>query len=77
MPFYDYYCAANEKTIEALHLMSVRIKTWGQLCRCAQIDPGETPKSAPVKRLISNATPTVFKVKGLDKDAPTPKKLLV
>ncbi|MDP2652893.1 MAG: hypothetical protein Q8Q08_02555 [Candidatus Omnitrophota bacterium] len=75
MPFYDYFCEANGETVEVMHAMSVRLKTWGDLCRHAGRDPGKTPVRAPVVRLISGVTPQVFRLKGLDKDAPAGNKL--
>ena len=70
MPSYDYYCKANGKTIEVNHSMNKRLKTWGQVCRWAKVDPGQTSPKVSVVRLISSVTPTVFRLKGLDKDAP-------
>jgi len=72
MPFYDYYCEANEKTVEVLHRISICFKTWGEVCEKAKIDPGDTPKNSPVIKMISGV-PTVWKLKGLDKDEPTNK----
>lgn len=50
MPRYDYQCPANGRVIEATHRMSERLATWGELCRVAGIDPGDTPLDAPVTR---------------------------
>lgn len=77
MPFYDYFCESNGQTIEVNHQMSVKLQTWGELCRHAGREVGNTPEDAPVARLINRVTPTVFRVKGLDKDAPPGDKLLV
>ncbi|MFA5087715.1 MAG: zinc ribbon domain-containing protein [Candidatus Omnitrophota bacterium] len=77
MPFYDYYCESNGQTVEVFHPMNVRLKTWGEVCAQAKIHLGQTPPDTAVLRLMSGVTPTVFRVKGLDKDAPPGKKLLV
>lgn len=49
---YDYRCEANGQTLEVRHCMSESITNWGELCEKAAIDPGETPRNAPVERLI-------------------------
>lgn len=67
MPFYDYHCEANGRTVEVFHKMNVRLKTWGEICQAAGIEPGDTPGDVPVIRLIGGA-PVVWKLKGLDKD---------
>ncbi len=69
MPFYDYFCEANGKTVEVFHPMKVRLKTWAAVCLLARIDPGKTPPTSPVVRLISGE-PTTWQLKGLDKDDP-------
>ncbi|MCK5215140.1 MAG: hypothetical protein KAR05_07295 [Candidatus Omnitrophica bacterium] len=68
MAFYDYYCEANGQTVEVQHSMTEKLKTWGEVCRLAGIDPGKPPKNTKVIRLVNDITPTVFRVKGLDKD---------
>ncbi|MCX7626023.1 MAG: hypothetical protein N2Z21_07420 [Candidatus Sumerlaeaceae bacterium] len=35
-----------------MHKMSERIKTWGELCQAAGLDPGETPLDSPVEKLL-------------------------
>jgi predicted nucleic acid-binding Zn ribbon protein len=77
MPFYDYFCEENKMTVEVHHGMSVKLKTWGDVCKAAGIEIGKTPATTPVIRMVSGARPTVFRLKGLDKDAPTPRKLMV
>ncbi len=76
MLFYEYFCAANGRTAEVAHRLKVRLKTWGEVCRLAGIEPGSTPLNAPVVRLIGGS-PQVLKLKGLDKDAPPGGKLEV
>lgn len=56
MPLYEYYCPANEQTIEVEHGMRTSLATWGALCAEANIEPGPTPADAPVQRLIFPAT---------------------
>ena len=72
MPFYSYLCETNAKVTEVYHPIHVRLKNWGEVCKCADIEPGNTPVSAPVIRLIGGM-PIVWKLKGLDKDAPSNK----
>lgn len=76
MAFYDYYCEANKKTVAVWHSMKIRLKTWGEVCELGEINPGKTPKEAPVVRLVGG-NPVVWKVKGMDKDQPPGKKLIV
>ena len=68
MAFYDYYCEANGQTVEVQHGMTEKLKTWGEVCRLAGIDPGKNLKNTEVIRLVNDITPMVFRVKGLDKD---------
>ena len=77
MPFYDYYCEANGKTVEVYHDMKTKLSTWGEVCRYVKMDLGQTPANKKVVRLMSRSTPMIFRVKGLDKDAPPGDKLLV
>ena len=62
MPRYDYYCDDNGFVIEVAHGMSEKLRTWGELCELAALEPGETDVEAPVRRLITSApmmnTPT-------------------
>ena len=53
MPTYDYRCDANEQIVEVKHKMSEVINTWGELCEKADVDPGNTPLDAPVKKLAT------------------------
>jgi hypothetical protein len=57
MPYYEYYCPANGRTLEVRHAMEERIETWGELVRRAGADPSDTPSDAPVERLISAPVP--------------------
>lgn len=53
MPLYDYYCETNDRKVEVSHRMSESVQTWGELCERAELDPGETPRDAPVRKLLS------------------------
>ena len=53
MPTYDYRCEANGRVVEVSHRMQEQMSTWGELCRRAGIDPGDTPEDYPVKRLAT------------------------
>ncbi len=53
MPTYDYVCAANGRTVEVFHGLSVELQTWGELCTTAEIDPGDTPTESPVEKGIT------------------------
>ncbi|MBX3321496.1 MAG: hypothetical protein KF757_00755 [Phycisphaeraceae bacterium] len=53
MPQYEYRCPANQRLVEVEHSMSDEIRTWGELCTLASIDPGPTPASEPVEKVIS------------------------
>lgn len=53
MPTYDYRCPANDRVVEIRHRMNDTVKTWGELCVLAGIDPGSTAKDSPVERLAT------------------------
>ena len=53
MPTYDYLCKANGRIVEVRHPMRESVHTWGELCRLAGIEPGDTPPDAPVEKLIT------------------------
>ena len=53
MPRYDYHCEENGWTVEVRHGINDKLKNWGEVCKLAEIDPGDTPRSTPVERLIS------------------------
>jgi hypothetical protein len=57
MPFYEYRCASNGRTLEVRHGMDEHLVTWGELARRAGADPGATPADEPVERLISAPVP--------------------
>ena len=52
MPTYQYYCTDNHRTLEVLHPMSQTLRTWGEACALAEVDPGTTPAQAPVEKLL-------------------------
>lgn len=55
MPKYDYFCDANQQTIEVSHPMSASIATWGELCSLAGTDTGDTAAESPVHKLLSGS----------------------
>lgn len=55
MPTYDYFCETNGARVEVQHKMAQTVDSWGELCRLAGIEPGDTPLDAPVKKLITAA----------------------
>lgn len=57
MPYYEYHCARNGRTVEVRHGMRERVETWGSLADRAGIEPGATPPTAPVERLMSSPAP--------------------
>ena len=57
MPYYEYRCSANGRTLEVRHPMATRLETWGQVSEAAGADPGDTPLDAPVERLMSAPVP--------------------
>ena len=67
MPFYEYRCASNGRTLEVRHAMNERLATWGELAQRTGADPGDTPTDAPVERLMS--TPVPLTGSGGDVDA--------
>ena len=52
MPRYDYFCDDNGRTLEVIHRISLTVTRWGDLCRLAGIDPGDTPEDAAVRKVI-------------------------
>ena len=52
MPFYQYHCPENGKTLEVMHGLSAHISTWGELCEAADEKPGNTPPETPVEKVI-------------------------
>ena len=53
MPTYDYRCEQNLRTVTVQHGMKDAIRTWGELCQRAGLEPSGTPAAAPVERIIS------------------------
>ena len=52
MPNYDYFCEANDKTVEVYHDINTKLKTWGEVCFAAQIPLDETDPLSPVRLVI-------------------------
>jgi hypothetical protein len=62
MPYYEYHCASNGRTIEVRHGMNEVLSTWGQVAERAgaALDGATvqaTPADAPVERLMSVPAP--------------------
>ena len=55
MPRYDYFCPANNRTVEVTHSISVTLRTWGEVCKAARVQRGKTQASAKVQRMIGPA----------------------
>jgi hypothetical protein len=53
MPTYEYFCPSNGVTLEVNHSIKETLTNWGEVCDRAQADPGSTPRTATVRRLIS------------------------
>lgn len=52
MPVYEYYCPEADCSVEVVHGMSESLKTWADVCRVANIEPGNISPDAPVERLL-------------------------
>ena len=55
MPVYEYYCEANDRTVEVVHPVATKLGIWGEVCFVAQIPLGDTDPEAPVRRVITRA----------------------
>ncbi len=66
MPYYDYYCPANDRTVEVRHGMSETLRTWGELCERAGLPAGDTPSETPIERKVTAGVPLT----GRASDAP-------
>lgn len=55
MPVYEYYCEANDRTVEVVHPMDVSLDIWGEVCFVAQVSLGDTDPEAPVRRVLTSA----------------------
>lgn len=53
MPTYEYLCEANGRVVEVSHKMAEQVKTWGELCKRAEMTPGKTDPKSPVTKLMS------------------------
>lgn len=52
MPSYDYFCEDNDQTIEVIHGINDKLKTWGEVCFASQTPLGDTDMLAPVRLVI-------------------------
>lgn len=57
MPYYEYHCPENGRTVEVRHGMHERLETWGQLAERAGMPTEGTPDDAPIAKLISAPVP--------------------
>lgn len=55
MPMYDYYCPANERTIQVMHRMADELRNWGEVCALAQLELEGTPAESPVSKVLLGA----------------------
>jgi len=53
---YEYVCEANGQSVDAVHSMSERYTTWGELCEGTKTALGDTPADTPVARLIGGGS---------------------
>jgi len=53
LPRYDYMCDENGRTVEVVHSIATTISNWGELCELASIEPGDTPMTAPIRKVIT------------------------
>ena len=57
MPYYEYRCPSNGRTVEVRHGMDERLETWADLAGLAGLGLAGTPPDAPVERLLSAPIP--------------------
>ncbi|MDA0328046.1 MAG: zinc ribbon domain-containing protein [Gemmatimonadetes bacterium] len=57
MPYYEYHCGTNGRTLEVRHGMNERLATWGEVAGRSGVDMGDTPEDTPVERLMSVPAP--------------------
>ncbi|WP_295386491.1 zinc ribbon domain-containing protein [uncultured Thiodictyon sp.] len=70
MPTYDYRCNTNGRVLEVSHRMSENLNTWGELCRQAGVETGDTPADAPVQRLATGGNVISSTSRGRDAAPP-------
>lgn len=63
MPYYEYHCGSNGKTLEVRHGMDERLETWSELADLGGEELGTTPADAPVQRLMSAPIPVTGSTK--------------
>ena len=57
MPYYEYRCGSDGRTLEVRHGMDESLETWGELAARAGTDLGDTAPDTPVDRLMSAPVP--------------------
>lgn len=55
MPAYDYYCKANDQTIEVNHPIGAALSTWLELCYVTGRPLGDTDPLASVHKVMKTA----------------------
>lgn len=73
MPTYQYYCTANQRTLDVMHRMSETVETWGDLCQLADQDQGDTPAHVPVEKLLGTGMVLAKKPTAADCSGPPPR----
>jgi len=68
MPYYEYRCPSNGRTVEVRHGMDERLETWGDVTALAELGLGTTPADAPVERVLS--APIPLTIQSSDAGAP-------
>ena len=58
MPYYEYHCPSNGRTLEVRHSMDHQVTRWSELADLAGADAGSAPPDAPVERVLSRPMPT-------------------
>ena len=57
MPYYEYRCLENGRTVEVRHGMNEKLQTWGDVVERAGAEAGDTALDSPVERLMSAPVP--------------------
>ena len=69
MARYDYFCETNQRVVEVSHsIKDAALETWGEVCQRSGLALGDTPATAPVRRLVTGGAG--FILKGRDDGGP-------
>ena len=74
MPLYEYLCEENGEVVEAVHGMTMRFETWGELCEYMSHPIGDTSADTPVKRLVGKGSWTNSPVTMAKENATLPER---